>query len=215
MDDHILNKGRNARGKCLTLVGLLVLLALPAGAAPEGKCAFGVYSGRSFGLGDVFIDMTSGGHTHNHYQPDFLLGAYFQHDFSESFGLQLDMNYQHCSNHWEFTYWERREEGTDSISCGSFSLNGIFTVSRSAMTQFYLLGGIGIFVGSFENLGSFIQCSGGTGGKLRVRPGSSTSLNLAAVFHHLMYKYGSARHADYLKLQAGLEFLFKDRPEPI
>ena len=73
------------------------------------------------------------------------------------------MNYQNCSNHWEFSYWDRQEEGTDAVTGVSLSLNGVFTVSRSAMTQFYLMSGLGIFRGSFLNVSSFFQISGGPG----------------------------------------------------
>ena len=92
------------------------------------------------------------------------------------------------------------------MASGSFNLNGVFNFSRSAMAQFYLLGGIGIFANSFENLNSLIQLSGGTGVKLRVKPGSRTFVNVAAIFHQLLYKYGKSRHTDYLRLQVGCEF---------
>jgi hypothetical protein len=215
MSVHSGNKKRSDLWKRLSLIGLLALSIFPAGAEQKQRRSFGVYSGWSFGLGKVFIDMNSGGHTDNHYMPNFILGAYLQHNFSGSFGLQLNINYQKCSNQWEFNNFDRHEEGTDSIGSFSFSLNGITTVSRSAMTEFYFLGGIGIFAGDFENLGSLIQFSAGTGVKLRVRPGSRTSVNLATVFHHLMYNYGRPRNADYLRLQAGLEFLPKNKQDKV
>ncbi len=208
---HVANKKRNIRKKCALLIGLLTLSVLPAGAGPKQRQSYGFYTGMSVGLGKVFIDMTSGGHTDNHYMPNFILGLYLQHNFSDSFSLQLNMNYQNFTNQSEFNYWERHEESTESIGGFSISLNGITTVSRSAKSEFYLLGGIGILAGAFENLGSLIQISAGTGVKLRVSPGSRTSVNLAAVFHHLMYTYGRARSADYLRFQAGLEFLLKNR----
>jgi hypothetical protein len=210
---HRGNKKRNIRKKCALLIGLLVFSVLPAGAEKKQKQSVGIYSGWSFGLGDVFIDEVPGGHTFNHYMPNFILGVYVQHNFSGSLGLQLNINYQNCSNHWVFSYWERHEEGTESLGCFSFSLNGIATVSRSAMAEFYFLGGIGMFTGSFDYQQSFLQFSGGTGVKLRVRPGSRTSVNLAAVFQHLSYKFGGASAADYLRLQAGLEFPPMDKQD--
>jgi hypothetical protein len=213
MSDPDGNTNRTAWKRNIFLIVLLALSIFQTGAEQKQKQSIGIYTGWSFGLGDVFIEMNSGGHTNNHYTPNFILGAYWQHNFSESFGLQLNINYQNCSNHWEFSYWERHEEGTLSTESCSFSLNGVFNLSRSAMTQFYFLGGIGILANSFENLSSLIQLSGGTGVKLRIRPGSRTSVNLAAVFHHLLYKYGKDRHADYLRLQAGLEFLLKDKQD--
>jgi hypothetical protein len=76
------------------------------------------------------------------------------------------------------------------------------------MSQFYILGGIGMFTGPFDYKKSFIQFSGGTGVKLRVKPGSPTFVNLAAIFHHFLYKYGGGSNGDYLRLQAGLEIPF-------
>lgn len=204
-------KSRTGLWRLLALVGLLALFVLPAGAERKPKQSFGVYTGMSVALGDEFVSMNSGGHTDNRYTPNFILGIYLQHNFSDSFGLQLNMNYQNISNHWEFNYWDRHDEMTESIGGLSLSLNGIATVSRSVKSEFYLLGGFGIFAGGFENLGALIQLSAGAGTRLPVKPGSSTSVNLAVVFHHLLYKYGHARSADYLRLQAGLEFLLKNR----
>lgn len=210
---HAANKKRSIEMKCVLLIGLLILFVLPGGAELKQKNLIGVYTGWSFGLGDVFIDEAPGGHTFNHYMPNFIMGAYWQHNFFESFGLQLNINYQNCSNHWVFSYWERHEEGKESIGSFSFSLNGIATVSRSAMTEFYFLGGIGMFTGPFDYQRSFLQFSGGTGVKFRVRPGSRMFVNLAAVFHHFLYKYGGASNGDYLKLQAGLEFPLKAKQD--
>ncbi len=213
MLDYAGNKKRNIRIKCVLLIGLLVLFVLPAGAEQEQKMSVGIFSGWSFGLGKVFIDESPGGHTFNHYMPNFILGMYLQYNFPGFFSLQLKMNYQNCSNHWEFHYWDRHEEGKESLSSFSFSLNGIATVSRSAMTEFYFLGGIGMFSGPFDYRKSFLQFSGGTGIKFRVRPGSRTFVNLAAVFNHFLYKYGGASNGDYLKLQAGLEFPLKSKQD--
>jgi hypothetical protein len=98
------------------------------------------------------------------------------------------------------------DEGKESLGCFSFSLNGIATVSRSAMTEYYVLGGIGMFSGAFDYQKAFLQFSGGMGVKFGLRPGSGTFINVAVVFHDLLHKYGS-----YLKLQAGLEFPLKTK----
>lgn len=188
------------------IIGALVLCVPKAGAAPRSEMIFGVYLGSSFSLGNEFIDMTSGGHTTHHYMPGFALGMYGQHDFSPAFGLQLNIAYQHVADEWSFHYFDRSEEGKDSLAGVSVSLNGVVTAARSAMSEFYFLGGMGILGSSFENLGALFQVCGGIGGKLRLKPGSPTKVNLGAVLHHVMYSYGRARHADYVRLQAGLEF---------
>jgi hypothetical protein len=196
------------RPEYVLLIGLIALSASLAGAAPGHEASLGIYSGWSLSLDRVFIDMTSGGHTFNHYMPNFVLGAYLQYDLSGTFALQLNANYQRCSNDWTFSYWQRHEQGTGSASAYSIGLNAIVTVSRSAMSRLYLLGGAGLFAGSFENLGAMFQLAGGAGMRLRLKRGSPLSLNLAAIVHPLLYRYGEARQAFYLKLQAGIEIPF-------
>jgi hypothetical protein len=192
--------------KVALFIGVLALSSLMAGATPKSELIFGVYLGSSFSIGKEFIDMTSGGHKDNHYQPGFVLGLYGQHDFSDEFGLQLSVACQRFSNEWDFHYFDRAESGKDSLGGVSVSLNGVLTAARSAMSEFYFLAGLGFLSSSFENLGALFQVCGGIGGKLRLKPGSSTKVNLGALLHHVMYSYGKARHADYVRLQAGLEF---------
>jgi hypothetical protein len=192
--------------KVALIIAGLALCVLTVGAAPKSEPAFGVYLGSSFSIGSKFIDMTSGGHMDNHYQPGFVLGLYGQHDFSDDFGLQLNVACQRFSNEWDFHYFDRDESGTDSLGGVSVSLNGVLTAARSAMSEFYFLAGLGFLSSSFEYLGALFQVCGGIGVKLGLAPGSSTKVNLGAVLHHVMYKYGKARHADYVRLQAGLEF---------
>jgi hypothetical protein len=210
------DKNRNIRKKCAFLIGLLALSVLPAGAEQKQKDSIGIYTGWSFSLAEVFIEEYPGGHTTNHYMPNLILGAYWQHKFSRSFGLQLNVNYQNCSNNSEFNYYNRHEEkGTYSIGCFSFSLNGIATVSRTALSEFYFLGGIGMFTGPFDYRKTYIQFSGGIGEKFRLGVGSRTSINLAAVFHYLLYTPYRGYNATYLRLQAGLEFLPKNKQDKV
>ncbi|MBN2347081.1 MAG: hypothetical protein JXO51_11915 [Candidatus Aminicenantes bacterium] len=197
--------------KAALIIGGMALCVLMVGAAPKSEPAFGAYLGSSFSIGKEFIDMTSGGHTANHYQPGFVLGLYGQHDFSDDFGLQLSVAYQRFSNEWSFHYFDRHDEGKESLGGVSVSLNGAFMVARSAMNEFYFLAGLGFLSSSFANLGALFQVCGGIGGKFRLMPGSSTKVNLGAVLHHVMYSYGKARNAEYVRLQAGLEFRLRDR----
>jgi hypothetical protein len=192
--------------KTALIMGMLVLCVLPAGAASKPGLVFGIHSGWSFNIGKIFIDMNSGGHTDNHYLPNFCVGLYGQYDFSPRFGLQLSVACQNFSNRWRFHYYDRFEEGEESLAGLSVTLNGVATVARSAMSEFYLLAGGGFLKSSFLNLGTLLQVCAGPGVKLRLKPGSSTMANFGALLHHVMYKYGKARHADYVRLQAGLEF---------
>lgn len=211
MDVRRVDKKENARLACFLICGLLALAVHAAGAGQRPGAAFGVYSGMSTSLGGKFIDMNSGGHIDNHYLPRFILGAYFQYDFSDGFALQLSANYQNFSNEWEFHYWDREASGLESVGAFSVSLNSIFTISRSPMSGFYLLAGAGFLSSSFENLGALFQLALGPGVSLRTKRGSPASLNLAAVMHPVLYRYGEARQAFYLKLQAGIEIKLGDR----
>jgi hypothetical protein len=191
---------------CLLLIGWLALAVRASGAVPQGRAWLGVYAGRSLSLGTTFIDMTSGGHTDNHYLPNFFLGAHFQYNFSRVFGLQLSVNYQNCSNDWDFHYWNRTEEGRESIGAFSLSLNGIVALHSTALSRFYLLAGAGFLSGSFQNLGVLFQLAGGFGARLYMKRGSPHAFHLAALLHPVFYKYGDKNlHPLYLKLQAGFE----------
>ena len=199
-------KKKDFRKNCVLFIGMLVLFVFPAGASKKPKISIGGYGGWSFGLGEVFLDESPGGHTSNHYMPNFVLGVYGQWNFSEWFGLQLSANYQNCSKHWEFSTFDRFEEGDESVGSYSFSLNGVLNLVRSPMFKFYVLGGIGLFTGPFDYQRCFFQFCGGTGIKFRVQPEARMFVTLAALFHHFLYEYGGASNGDYLKLQAGLEF---------
>lgn len=192
----------NVPKKYALLVVMLVLFALPAAAGQKQKRLAGIYGGWSFSLGKRFLDDSPGGHTFNHYLPNYILGFYFQRDLSPWFGLQFNMNYQNISNQWDFYYNDRHSEGTESLAAFSFNLNGIAPFRRTALSEAYFLGGIGLFIGPR----SAVQLSGGAGVKLRVAPASRTVVNLAAVLHHLFSRHDGARGADYLRLQAGIEF---------
>lgn len=213
MSVRVVNRKGNGRLACWLIAGLLAV-ALPAmGAGQEPRAALGIYSGMSTSLGGKFIDMNSGGHTDNHYLPNLILGAYFQYDFSRDFSLQLSANYQGITNEWDFHYYDRSEQGRETAGAFSVSLNWLFTISRSPMSRFYFLAGAGFLTGSFENLGALFQLAAGPGVSLRLKRGSLTSFNLAAIFHPVLYHYGEAKEAFYLKLQAGIEMLLKDRKE--
>lgn len=211
MSIHRMDRTEKGRLACLLAIGVLALAVHAAGAGKETRAAFGVFSGTSTSLGGKFIDMNSGGHTDNHYLPNFILGAYFQYDFNSDFALQLSGNFQNCTNEWSFHYWDRDESGRESVGAFSVSLNGIYFLSRSPMARFYFLAGAGFLAGSFENLGALIQLAFGPGVNLRLKRGSPTSFNLAAIAHPVLYSYGKARQAFYLKLQAGLEFELRGR----
>ena len=213
MSDRDTRRKGSARVASVLLAGWLALAVPLAGAGREPRAAYGVFSGTSLSLGKTFIDMNSGGHTDNHYLPHFIFGAYFQYALSEEFALQLNVNHQNVSNQWEFHYWDHTTRGKESLGAFSISLNGILTVSRTPMSRFYFLGGAGFLAGPFENLGALIQLAAGPGLCLRMKRGSPAFFNLAAIIHPVLYSYGRARQAVYLKLQAGVELELRDRKQ--
>lgn len=200
--------GNMAGKRLFPFFGLLVLLLLPVRAEQRRSSFIGLYTGWSFSLKDKFIDEAPDGHTINHNTPNFILGGYWQYSPAGPMDLQFSMNVQNCSQHWVFSYFDRHNEGSVSLQCVSFNLNSIVNVMRSTRMWIYALGGVGVFVGPFEYNTSFIQLSGGAGVKFRVKPGSRTFVDLAAIFHHLLPTRAGSHHAEYLRLQTGLAFLY-------
>jgi hypothetical protein len=206
------NKKRTARAKRVVLVGLLVLLVLPAAAEQKSRFVVGVYGGGAIGLGYGFRRNNSGSYSDD-YSINGHLGAYVQYDVSELFALQLNTNLQGLSYHWTFSHYGMpSKEGSDWNLGVSFSLNGVLTYARSKNVRLFLLGGAGIFSGKLETGNSFMDFSAGTGIKIDMRPGSRSAINLAGTFHHLPQPAGAFRHAthvNFLRFQVGYEFPLK------
>jgi len=192
----------------IALALILFPSILPAGLSPR-SLSFGVYGGWSQGLGYEF-----GWHSRpsrsDDYTLDVHLGAYVQYNLSAVFGIQGNVNYQHGTNPWTFTYpGFPYDEGTDRFSIVSANLNGVVTPLRSKRISFYLLGGGGISSGDFEDLsGTYFNLTAGVGVKIALSEGGAgPALNLGGCFVHLIDPdpYGSET-ANYLRLQIGLEF---------
>jgi hypothetical protein len=210
MADLVVSKKGNYSMKRLIMIGLLVMFVLPAGAEQKGKVAFGVYSGWSLGFKPEFAWHYAGA-TALDYKLDFHLGGYVQYNFSDRFGLQFNLNYQHGANPWTWTSWQGiKESGTDRFSFISYNLNGIFNFARVRRMQFYLVGGVGISNGNnmyhFDD--SFFNFMGGTGVRIYLNSKSASALNLAGTFHHLLDPgpYGDD-HANLIRFTAGFEFI--------
>jgi len=199
---------------CLFLLLVQVISSyLPAEPAPgSGKWAFGIYAGWSHGLGWDFewhyrsslSDRTAlQGH----------LGVYTRYEISETFGVQLDANYQAGLNEWTFQYWERPEEqGEDRFGIYSLSLQGVLHFLPIRRLRVYGLGGGGISSGAWGEYGGFSELYYHLVAGLGIKFGLSSShirpaLCLGGTFHHLMDPAGgSTRTADYVRLSLGLEF---------
>ncbi len=210
MPDRSGNKVMNILGRSLVLVGLLALIALPAGAEQNERVHFGIYTGWSQGLGYSFRWHNSG-----HYQDDFNLkfhlGAYAQYDLSRSFGLQLNVNYQSSVYSWTFAYYGRSSSGNENVGFLSAGMSGVLNLKRVKNTQFYLLGGAGVFKGSaYELTGFWVDLQGGTGIKLFLRRAPRAAINIGWSFHHLLQPkknlYVDDLKADFLRFQVGYEF---------
>lgn len=212
------NKKRTTRKRSLILIGILVLFVLQAGAEQKGKFLFGVYTGRSFGLGQEFAWQSQGAYKIN-YDLNLHFGGYVQYNLSEQFGLQLNINYQFGAMPWTFQGWEEPEEsGKDKFFFTSFNLNGVFNYVRLKNVRFYLLGGGGInsvYWAHFD--GIYFNFAGGTGVKIYFKPDSRSAINIGATFHHLMDRKFfdgistyHANYANYLRLNIGFEFQARD-----
>jgi hypothetical protein len=189
--------------------GLLILPSALSGTTQPKRLTLGVYGGWSQGLGYSF-----GWHSRpsrsDDYNLDVHLGAYVQYNFSAALGLQVNMNYQHGTNPWTFTYpGFPYDEGTDKFSIVSANLDGVITALRWPRMSLYFLGGGGIDWGKWEEFwGTYFNLTAGLGLKIyisKTRP--DLALNIGGAFIHLMNpgKY-EGYTADYLKFLVGIEF---------
>ncbi len=181
-------------------------------ASGSSPWAFGIYAGWSSGLGwdfdwhyrsSISDKTTLRGH----------LGAYTRYEISDTFGVQLDANYQAGLNEWTFRYWDWPEEqGEDRFGIYSLSLQGVLHFLQIRRLRVYGLGGGGISSGAWGEYGGFSELYYHLVGGLGVKFGLSSSrvrpaLSLGGTFHHLMDPAGgSTRTADYVRLSLGLEF---------
>jgi len=76
----------------------LILLTHPLQSQPHKRISFGLYGGKSFGMGYTF---------EWHRRPysdrsqiDFFAGAYVQYNFIPELGLQFNVNYQRGVYEW-------------------------------------------------------------------------------------------------------------------
>ncbi|HCS47223.1 MAG TPA: hypothetical protein DIW61_02800 [Candidatus Aminicenantes bacterium] len=200
-------KKRQAR-LALALVLFILPLALLGTSQPR-RLTFGVYGGWSQGLGYEF-----GWHSRpsrsDDYTLDAHLGAYIQYNLSAVFSIQANMNYQHGTNPWTFTYpgWPY-DEGTDMFSIVSANLNGVITLWRLKRISFYFLGGGGINRGEWEAFwGTYFNLTAGAGVKVYISSSHpNLALNIGGIVVHLIEpdKYGDDT-AQYLRFLIGIEF---------
>jgi opacity protein-like surface antigen len=201
-----------AAGKTITSVLVFGLLILPCslrGLSPSKRLTFGVYGGWSASRAAAFSWHMRSSRSDD-YTPDFHLGSYAQYNFSKVLGIQLDLNYQHVNNDWIFSYpGFPYEEGTERFSFFSANLNGIFSDRRRGPITFYVLAGGGMTFGDWEAFtGTYFNLIAGAGIKVHIsRAYPNLALHIGGAFVFLIDResYGSET-ADYLKLQAGIEF---------
>ena len=190
----------------------LAFIFLPislSGTPRSGSLVFGFYGGWSLGLGYEF-DWHNRPSRSDDYTPDYHLGAYAQFNFSDALGLQANVNYQHGTNDWTFTYpGFPYDEGTDTFSFFSANLNAVITFWRLRGTSLYFLAGGGLTTGDWEDFrGAYLNLNAGLGVRIPIsRSHPNLALNLGGAFVHLIdpEKYGDET-ADYLRFQAGIEF---------
>jgi hypothetical protein len=200
--------------KKLPILGILfmTLMIHPgflSGASRPGRISFGVYGGWSQGLGYDF-----GWHSRpsrsDDYNLDIHLGAYVQYNLSAILGIQTNVNYQHGTNPWTFTYpgWPY-DAGTDKFRIVSVNLNGVVTPLRLKWMSFYFLGGGGITSGKWEDFsGTYFNLTGGLGARIYISQSHpNLALNLGGAFVYLIdpEEFGGDT-ANYLRFLIGIEF---------
>lgn len=205
---------RAAKRSCVFFLAaqVLALFLFAEPTSGSGKWAFGIYTGWSSGLGwdfdwhhrsSISDKTTLQGH----------LGAYTRYEISDTFGVQLDANYQTGLNEWTFQYWDWPEDqGEDRYGVFSLSLQGTLHFLPMRRIRVYGSGGGGISSGTWGKYGGFSKLYyhlvAGLGIKFslsstRIRP----ALSLGGTIHHLMDPAsGSTRTADYVSVCLGLEF---------
>lgn len=210
-------KKRKVRKSIFLVIVMLAFFILPCRAEQKNKLFIGVYTGYSFGLGYEFQR-----HYNNYYEDEydlnFQLGTYMQYNFSELFGLQLNMSYQNGVYRWIFDYYEDPVAETEWNGSLSFTLNGVLNYAKLKNAQLYLMGGVGILNGSLGIGNTFIDLVAGTGVKIRPKTGSRSAIVLGGTFHHLLKLdhdiYGDKHgYANFLQLQVGYEFCLDGREE--
>jgi hypothetical protein len=193
------------------IISFMPLMFLPgflSGTSQPSRLSFGIYGGWSQGLGYDF-----GWHSRpsrsDDYTLDVHLGAYVQYNISAILGIQGNVNYQHGTNPWTFTYpgWPY-DEGTDKFSIFSANLNGVITLWRPKGISFYFLGGGGINRGEWEAFGeTYFDLTAGAGVKVYIsRSHPNLALNLGGVFVYLIdpEEFGG-NTANYLRFLIGIE----------
>lgn len=191
------------------VLGLSLLPSYLSGTFQPKRLTFGVYGGWSLGLGYEF-DWHNRPSRSDDYTPDFQLGAYGQYNFSDVLGLQANVNYQHGTNDWTFTYpGFPYDEGTDNFSFFSANLNGVITFWQPKGMSLYFLAGGGLTTGDWEDFrGNYLNLIAGLGVKIPISQSHpNLALNLGGALVHLIdpEEYGNET-ADYIKFQAGIEF---------
>jgi hypothetical protein len=196
----------------LLLVPVIFLCLSAKPAAGNSPWAFGIYAGWSRGLGWEFdwhyrsslSDKTTlRGH----------LGAYTRYEISDTFGIQLDANYQAGINEWTFQYWDWPEQqGEDRFGIFSLSLQGILQFLPAPRLRVYGSGGGGLSSGAWGEYGGFsglyYHLIVGLGIKFGLSSARSRpALCLGGTIHHFMDPAGGlTRKADYVSLSLGFEF---------
>lgn len=200
---------RKRRAHSALALCLFLLPGVLSGTSPPKRLTVGFYGGWSQGLGYAF-----GWHSRpsrsDDYNLDVHLGAYIQYNISDFLSLQVNVNYQHGTNPWTFTYpGFPYDEGTDKFSIVSANLNGVITAVRWQRTALYFLGGGGIDRGEWEQFwGTYFNLTAGMGMKIYVsRSHPDLALNIGGTFVHLMNPGEYEGYAaDYLRLLIGIEF---------
>lgn len=195
---------------------LVFLLILPLNAQPKNRFKFGLYTGQSGGVGNTFYLWRDGSageredYISFHNTLKYHIGGYIQHNFTQKFALQLNMNYQRGVWEWENDLPYR--SGKDKFSILSVSLCPVFRITDQTLWEVYGLAGGGLSSGKWPDYtfegDVYFNVMAGLGIKIfPLRSSPRLALNLGGSFHHLfeLFIYEAGR-ASYFRFQVGFEF---------
>ncbi len=194
---------------------LVFLLILPLNAKPKNRFKFGLYSGLSKGSGFDFTFWRDPGVPTEYYISrkktlKYHIGGYIQRNFTQTFALQLNMNYQRGVREWEKVLPYR--SGKEQFSILSVSLCPVFRITDQELWEAYGLAGGGLSSGKWPDYtfegDVYFNVMAGLGIKIfPLRSSPRLALNLGGSFHHLfeLFIYEAGR-ASYFRFQVGFEF---------
>lgn len=178
------------------------------------KWYLGAYVGSAYGWGNGF-SWTHGPWVSNKSDLGFHLGGILRYEFTQTFGLQLDVNYQSGYNEWIEHNWGADEQsGEQNFSIFSITAEAVSHFYETQRLRIYVLGGLGISTGNWGGYGKlqgqYYNFIVGTGVKIKLRESKPRlALNLGGSYvryHKAMTHFDDTIGIDFVRFLVGVEF---------